>query len=120
MNGRKNDNAFNGVNTQVLNTVYNSMQNQPEMAKSTFSVKSEWNGGFSVMCSSKGFRIGGQNVERNTEYRMQYDFPNQISGEGRGPTVCEGCMGSLAAFLTQTIVAHATSRGSRLIALTLM
>ena len=42
---------------------------------------------------------------------MLYDFPNELSGEGRGPTVCEGCMGSLAACLTQTIVAHATSRG---------
>jgi uncharacterized OsmC-like protein len=33
------------------------------------------------------------------------------SQEGIGPTVCEGCMSSLAACLTQTIVAHATSRG---------
>ncbi|MFZ0328702.1 MAG: OsmC family protein [Nitrososphaeraceae archaeon] len=110
MNGKKND-RFNGVNTQILNTVYNSMRNQPEMAKVTFSVKSEWNGGFSVTSSSKAFRIGGQNIDRNTQYRMQYDFPDQLSGEGRGPTVCEGCMGSLAACLTQTIVAHATSRG---------
>ena len=50
-------------------------------------------------------------VERNTEYRTRHDFPDQLSGEGRGPTVCESCMGSLAACLTQTIVAHATSRG---------
>jgi uncharacterized OsmC-like protein len=40
---------------------------------------------------------------------MQYDFPNQLSGQGL--TVCEYCMGSLAACLAQTIVAHATSRG---------
>lgn len=87
------------------------MRNQPEMAKATFSVKSEWNGGFSVTSSSKGFRIGGQNIERNTEYKAQYDFPDQLSGEGKGPTVCESCMGSLAACLTQTIIAHAISRG---------
>src|SRR5207249_9227167 len=110
MNNKKN-NGFNGVNTQVLNTVFESMRNHPEMAKATFSVKSAWNGGFSVTSTSKGFRIGGQNIERNTEYMTQYDFPNQLSGEGRGPTVCESCMGSLAACLTQTIVAHATSRG---------
>ena len=47
MNDEKND-RFNGVNTQILNTVYDSMRNQPEMAKATFYVKSEWNGGFSV------------------------------------------------------------------------
>ena len=43
------------------------MQNQPEMAKATFYVKSEWNGGFSVASSSKGFRFGGQNIQRNPE-----------------------------------------------------
>jgi uncharacterized OsmC-like protein len=108
----RNDNAFNGVNTQILNTVYNALQNQPEMAKVTFHVKSEWNGGFSVTSTPKGFRVGGQNVERNSEeYKMQYDFPNQLSGQGKGLTVCEYCMGSLAACLAQTIVAHATSRG---------
>ena len=107
----KNHYIFNGVNTQILNTVFNSMRNQPEMAKATFSVKSEWNGGFSVTSSSKGFRMGGQNIERNTEYKAQYDFPDQLSGEGKGPTVCESCMGSLAACLTQTIIAHAISRG---------
>ena len=32
MNDEKND-RFNGVNTQILNTVYDSMRNQPEMAK---------------------------------------------------------------------------------------
>jgi uncharacterized OsmC-like protein len=110
MNDKKN-NGFNGVNTQVLNTVFESMRNHPEMTKATFSVQSAWNGGFSVTSTSKGFRIGGQNIERNTEYRTQHDFPDQLSGEGRGPTVCESCMGSLAACLTQTIVAHATSRG---------
>ena len=110
MNDKRN-NRFNRVNTQILNTVFESMRNHPEMAKATFYVKSEWNGGFSVTSSSKEFHIGGQNIERNTEYKAQYDFPNQLSGEGRGPTVCEGCMGSLAACLTQTIVAHATSRG---------
>ena len=79
MNDKKN-NGFNGVNTQILNTVFESMQNRPEMAKVTFSVKSEWNGGFSVTSSSKRFHIGGQNIERNTEYKAQYDFPNQLSG----------------------------------------
>ena len=79
MNDKRN-NRFNRVNTQILNTVFESMQNRPEMAKVTFYVKSEWNGGFSVTSSSKEFHIGGQNIERNTEYKAQYDFPNQLSG----------------------------------------
>ena len=55
--------------------------------------------------------LGGQNIERNSEYKMQYDFPNQLSGEGKGLTVCEYCMGSFPACLAQTIVAHASLRG---------
>jgi uncharacterized OsmC-like protein len=113
MNDKKN-NEINGMNTQMLNTVFESMRNHAVMANVTFSVKSEWNGGFSVTSTSKDFRIGGQNIERNTEYMTQYDFPIQLSGEGRGPTVCEGCMGSLAACLTQTILAHAISRGTQI------
>jgi hypothetical protein len=90
------------------------MRNHPEMANVTFSVRSEWNGSFSVTSRSKSFRIGCQNIERNTEYKTQYDFLNQLLGEGRGPTGCENCMGTLAACLTQTIVAHTTSRGIRI------
>ena len=61
---------------------------------------------------SSNFRIGGQNIERNSEeYKMQYDFPNQLSGPGKGLTVCEYCMGSLTACLAQTIVAYARLRG---------
>jgi uncharacterized OsmC-like protein len=66
------------------------------------------------MTASKVFRVGGQNIERNTDYKAQYDFPAQLSGQGSGPTVCEGCMGALAACLTQTMVAYATSRGMQL------
>lgn len=114
MNDKKNNVEFNGVNTQILNTAFNSMRNVPERAKVTFSAKSEWNGGFSVTTTSKDFLMGGQKIERNSEYKMQYDYPNQFSGSGRGPTVCEACMGALGACLTQTIVGHATSRGIKI------
>ena len=62
-------------------------------------MKSEWNGGFGVTSSSKNFSLGGKTMERNTEYKMDYDFPIQFSGEGKGPTVCEVCIGRLAACL---------------------
>ena len=114
MNDEKINHEFNGVNTQILNTAFDSMRNSPDRAKVTFSAKSEWNGGFSVTTTSKDFRMGGQNMERNTEYKMQYDYPNQFSGQGRGPTVCEACMGALGACLTQTIVGHATSKGIKI------
>ena len=114
MNDKKNNDEFNGINTQILNTAFDSMRNFPERAKVTFSAKSEWNGGFSVTTTSKDFRMGGQNIERNTEYKTQYDYPNQFSGQGIGPTVCEACMGALGACLTQTIVGHATSRGIKI------
>ncbi len=36
MNSKKN-NGFNGVNTQILNTAFDSIRNKPEMSKVTFS-----------------------------------------------------------------------------------
>jgi uncharacterized OsmC-like protein len=107
-------NKINGVNTELLNSAFNMMKNQPEMAKAMFSVKSEWNGGFRVTSRCKDFRMGGKTIQRINEHKMVYDFPEQMSGEGQGATVCENCMGSLAACLTQTIVAHAISRGIKL------
>ena len=114
MNDKKNNVEFNGINAQILNTAFDSMRSFPERAKVIFSARSEWNGGFSVTTTSKDFRMGGQNIERNTEYKMQYDYPNQFSGQGKGPTVCKACMGALGACLTQTIVGHATSRGIKI------
>ena len=76
-------NIFNGLNTQMINTAIETMRNNTEMAKVTFSVRSEWNRGFSVMSTSKDFRLGDQNVVRNTEYKMQYDFPVHLLGDGK-------------------------------------
>ena len=67
-------------------------------------------GGFYVRLSCKDFQFGGQTIQRNKSYAMVFDFPPQFSGEGKGPTVCEGCMSSLGACITQTIVAHATCK----------
>ena len=60
MNNKKNNVELNGVNTQILNTAFDSMRNAPERAKVTFSAKSQWNGGFSVTTSCKDFRMGAK------------------------------------------------------------
>lgn len=108
------NNKFNGLNTDVLSSMFNSIKSQPEMAKATFTVKSEWNGGVNVTTRSKDFHLGDKNMERSKEHVSIYDFPGQIAGQDLGPTVCENCMGSLAACLTQTIVMHATAMGIKL------
>ena len=54
MNGEE-PNIFNGLNMQMINTAIETMRNNTEMAKVTFSVRSEWNGGFSVCLPPKTF-----------------------------------------------------------------
>lgn len=108
------NNKLNGLNTDALNSMFNSIKNQPEMAKANFIVKSEWNGGFNVTSRTKDFRVGDKIMERSNEHVTVYDFPEQLAGQDLGPTVCENCMGSLAACLTQTIVIHATAMGIKL------
>jgi uncharacterized OsmC-like protein len=108
---------INGVNPQQLGSLLNTIKDHPDASEAKFFVKTEWkcededdSGGFYVRSSCKDFQLGGQTIQRNKSYTMVFDFPPQFSGEGKGLTVCEGCMSSLGACITQTIVAHATAR----------
>ena len=109
---------INGVNPQQLGTLLSTLKEHPDASEARFFVKTEWtcqdegdSGGFYVRYSCKDFQLGGQTIQRNNAYAMVFDFPPEFSGEGKGPTVCEACMSSLGACITQTIVAHATARG---------
>jgi uncharacterized OsmC-like protein len=108
---------LNGVNTQQLGSLMNTLIEKPDTSKATFFVKTEWSskeeegGRFCVKSSIKDFEIGGQSIQRDSNYTMLFDLPPEFSGEGKGPTVCEACMSSLGACVTQTILAHATARG---------
>ncbi len=93
-----NSTKLNGVNTQQLGSLMNTLMEKPATSKATFFVKTEWNsmeGGFCVRSSIKDFEIGGQSIQRNNTYTMVFDFPPEFSGEGKGPTVCEACMSKL-------------------------
>ncbi len=112
---------LNGVNPQQLGSLMNTLIEKPDTSKATFFVKTEWNdkqedgsGGFCVRSSMKDFGIGCQTIQRNSGYTMLFDFPPHLFGEGKGPTVCEACMSSLGACITQTIISHATARGIHL------
>jgi hypothetical protein len=115
-----NSTKLNGVNIEQLGSLMNTLKTIPDASKATFFVKTEWDskeedsGGFCVRSSAKNFEIGGQSIQRNSSYTTLMDFPPEFSGEGKGPTVCEACMSSLGACITQTIVAHATARGINL------
>jgi uncharacterized OsmC-like protein len=109
---------INGVNPQQLGGLLNALKEHPDASEARFYVKTEWtcqdegeSGGFYVRSSCKDFQLGDQTIQRNNAYAMVFDFPPEFSGEGKGPTVCEACMSSLGACITQTIVAHATARG---------
>ncbi len=109
---------INGVNPQQLGGLLNTLKEHPDASEARFYVKTEWtcqdegdSGGFYVRSSCKDFQLGDQMIQRNNTYTMVFDFPPEFSGEGKGPTVCEACMSSLGACITQTIVAHATARG---------
>ncbi len=105
-----------GVNAQVLGTVIETIKNQPEMAKVTFQMQTHWqNGdGFKVTSTGKNFQIEGQTVERREAFTVASDYPNEMGGMSRGPTVCEMCMASIASCVSQTIVAYATMMGVQL------
>jgi uncharacterized OsmC-like protein len=108
--------SSSGVNAQVLGTVVESIKNQPEMAKVTFEVQTQWQSGdgFKITSTGKNFQIGGQTVERREAFTLASDFPDELGGMSRGPTACEMCMASIGSCISQTIVAYATMMGVQL------
>ena len=109
-------NSGSGVNAQVLGTVVETIKKQPEMAKVTFQVKTQWqNGdGFKITSTGKDFQIGGQTINRREAFTVVSDFPDELGGMSKGPTVCEMCMASIGSCISQTIVAYATMMGVQL------
>ena len=108
--------SSSGVNAQVLNTVIEGIKNQPEMAKVTFQVQTQWQSsdGFKITSNAKNFQVGGQPIERQEAFTMVSDFPDELGGMSKGPTVCEMCMASIASCISQTIVAYSTMMGLQL------
>jgi uncharacterized OsmC-like protein len=111
-----NGSTSSGVNAQVLGTVIETIKNKPEVAKVTFQVQTQWqNGdGFKITSTGKNFQIGGQTVERREAYTLASDYPDEMGGMSKGPTVCEMCMASIGSCISQTIVAYATMMGVQL------
>jgi uncharacterized OsmC-like protein len=105
-----------GVNAQVLGTVVESIKNQPEMAKITFEMQTQWQSGdgFKTTSTGKNFQLGGQTIERREAFTLTSDYPDVMGGMSKGPTVCEMCMASIASCISQTIVAYATMMGVQL------
>ena len=109
-------NSSNGVNAQVLGTVVETIKNQPEMAKVTFQVKTQWQSGdgFKITSTGKNFKMGSQTLERQEAFTVISDFPREMGGMSKDPTVCEICMATIGTCISQTIVAFATMMGIQL------
>jgi len=104
------------VSPQVLDRVIETIKNQPEMANVTFQVKTQWqNGdGFKITSTGKDFQIGGQTIKRREAFTVVSDFPDELGGMSKAPTVCEICMATINSCISQTIIAYATMMGIQL------
>jgi uncharacterized OsmC-like protein len=106
----------NGVDAQILGRLLETIKQQPEMAKITFKVQTNWNSGdgFKMTSTGKDFQMGGQTVEREKAFTVTSDYPEVIGGRSDGPTVCEMGMASVGSCVSQTIMAYATMMGIQL------
>jgi hypothetical protein len=75
-----NTTSSSGVNAQVLGTVVETIKNQPEMAKVTFQVKTQWQSGdgFKITSTGKNFQMASQTVERQEGFTVISDFPREM------------------------------------------
>jgi uncharacterized OsmC-like protein len=106
----------NGVNAQVLAAAIHRIRHNPEMAKVTFKVQTNWKSGdgFRITSTGKNFRMGDRTIERERPFTVVSDYPEAMGGKDSGPTVCEMGMASIGSCVSQTIIAYATMMGIQL------
>ena len=101
----------NGVNMEALGKTVKAIQNDPQLAKSTFRIHNKWvSGGVNQTCVQNFQSLGQENAHQQN-FELHADEPLSFGGTDQGANPVEHLLNSLAACVTTSIVAHAAVRG---------
>lgn len=101
----------NGVNVEDLMTAIEAVKQDPANGKLTFTVKSNWTGGFTGKHTTSGYVIGKEAGKRTKSHSITTDEPNEVLGSDTGISPAETIISSLAACLTVGYAANAAAMG---------
>ncbi|MHC4173673.1 MAG: OsmC family protein [Planctomycetota bacterium] len=101
----------NGVDTEVLQNLIESVQGDPSLAKSNLRIDNKWVKGGHNQSTISDFYGAGQDISHEQTFVLDADEPPILAGEDKGASPMECLLHALAGCLTTTLVYHAAVRG---------
>lgn len=112
--------VLNGVDVEDLNATLDAVKANPELARVSFRVESQWAGGFRGASQTGAFTQAGEEVgDRRASFRFESDEPSALLGSDTAASPAEYALEALAACYAVTFSAIAASRGIQMDALRL-
>lgn len=104
-------NVRNGVDLDQLTAAVESVKQDPANGKLTFTVNTQWKGGFKARHRAGTYVVGKDQGQHLADHDLDTDEPREILGEDAGISPAEVIMSSLAACLTVGYAANAAAMG---------
>lgn len=101
---------INGVNVETLSATIAAIKETPSIAKFTFRIQNQWQGGSRNASTVNTFHGAGQNLSRVTPFVLKADEPVVLLGTDTAANPVEYLLHALAACLTTSMVYHAAAR----------
>jgi uncharacterized OsmC-like protein len=101
----------NGVDVDQLMTAVESVKKDAANGKLTFTVKTDWKGGFKARHTTSGYVVGREQGHHQRDYAVETDEPKEILGGDSGISPAETMISSLAACLSVGYAANAAAMG---------
>jgi len=104
----------NGVNVTKLSGIVSAIQENPKVAKFSFSAKGKWINGGHNRTTIKDFYGAGQTHVRSQPFVVEIDEPPVLLGENHGANAGEVVLAALNGCLTTALIYHAAAQGIKI------
>ncbi|MHC4309532.1 MAG: OsmC family protein [Planctomycetota bacterium] len=101
----------NGVDTEVLHNLIDSVQEDSSLAKTYLRVRNKWVKGGHSQSTISDFYGAGQELLHDKTFVLDADEPPILAGEDKGANPMEYVLHALAGCMTTTLAYHAAVGG---------
>jgi uncharacterized OsmC-like protein len=101
----------NGVDVQKLTNLIEDVKREPWKGRLSFTVKSEWKGGFKAVHTVSQYEVGDEQNDHSVQHSVKSDEPAAILGADSGISPTELILSSLASCLSVGYAANAAAMG---------
>ncbi len=104
-------NVRNGVDLDQLMTAVEAVKEDAANGKITYSVRTDWRGGFKARHTACGYAVGKEQGHHAKDHSVETDEPKEILGSDSGISPAETLLSALAACLSVGYAASAAAMG---------